>query len=256
MNKRLGTLRRFLNRHYLFLLIAASALLLSCSTDDAPETKILIFSKTAGYHHASIDQGIAALKKLGAENGFAVDATTDSTQFTAENLKAYAAVVFLSTSGNVLDPAQQQAFEQYIQSGKGYVGVHAASDTEYDWPWYGKLVGAYFVKHPAQQMATLQVINRNSIATKHLPESWTRKDEWYDYRDIQPDLKVLIKLDERSYKGGSTGENHPIAWYHSYDGGRAFYTGLGHVEESYTDPLFLKHLLGGVQYAAGLKKME
>ncbi len=255
MNKRDKHLQDFFKPLYLFLLIAASAMIGSTSAY-AQKTKVLIFAKTAGYHHASIDQGIAALKKLGAENNFLVDATTDSTRFTFENLKPYAAVVFLSTSGDVLNPAQQQAFEKYIQSGKGYVGVHAAADTEYDWPWYGKLVGAYFVKHPEQQVATLQVVNRKSISTKHLPESWSRKDEWYNYRDFQPDLKVLIKLDESSYKGGSNGDNHPIAWYHSYDGGRAFYTGLGHVEESYTDPLFLKHLLGGVQYAMGQKKME
>jgi type 1 glutamine amidotransferase len=255
MNKRAKRLRVFFKPLFLLLLIATSAITISCS-DYAPETKILVFSKTAGYHHASIDQGIAALRKLGVEHGFSVDATTDSTRFTAENLKPYAAVVFLSTSGDVLNPAQQQAFEQYIQSGKGFVGVHAAADTEYDWPWYGKLVGAYFVKHPEQQVATLQVVNRKSISTKHLPESWSRKDEWYNYGDFQPDLKVLIKLDEKSYKGGSNGDNHPIAWYHDYDGGRAFYTGLGHVEESYTDPLFLKHLLGGLQYATGQKKME
>jgi type 1 glutamine amidotransferase len=255
MNKRFKDLHPLFKTPHLVILIAATAMIVSCSAY-AQKTKILVFSKTAGYHHASIDQGIAALQKLGEENSFSIDATTDSTRFTPANLKQYAAVVFLSTSGNVLNPEQQQAFEKYIQSGGGFVGVHSATDTEYDWPWYGKLVGAYFVKHPEQQVATLQVVDRKSIATKHLPKSWSRKDEWYNYRDIQPDLKVLIKLNERSYKGGSNGDNHPIAWYHNYDGGRAFYTGLGHVAESYTDPLFLRHLLGGVQYATGQKKME
>ncbi|HEY0174918.1 MAG TPA: ThuA domain-containing protein [Pedobacter sp.] len=238
-----------------FYVLVLPAILLS-NTVSAQKKKILVFSKTAGYHHESIAVGIPAIEKLGAENGFGVDATTDSTQFTPENLKKYAAVVFLSTTGNVLGEAEQKAFESYIEAGGGFVGVHAAADTEYGWPWYGKLVGAYFLKHPEQQMATLHIIDRKSIATKHLPESWTRKDEWYNYKDIVPDLKVLIELDESTYKGGLNGPHHPISWYHAYDGGRSFYTGLGHVDASYTDPMFLKHLLGGIQYAMGQKHME
>jgi type 1 glutamine amidotransferase len=245
------TLKR-LTRYILLTLISLSA----CLSVSAQQKKILVFAKTAGFHHQSIAVGIPALQKLGSENKFEVDTTRDAGLFTAANLKQYAAVVFLNTTGDVLDNEQQTAFEQYIHAGGGYVGVHAASDTEYDWPWYGKLVGAYFIKHPEQQVATLQVTDRKSIATKHLPETWTRKDEWYNFKDIQPDIKVLIKIDESSYKGGSNGDNHPMAWYHDYDGGRAFYTGLGHVDASYTDPLFLKHLLGGLQYAMGTKRME
>jgi type 1 glutamine amidotransferase len=237
-----------------YLLIVAAVFI--GHTVSAQKYRILVFSKTAGYHHESIAVGIPAIQKLGIENKFGVDTTTDSTQFTPLNLKKYAAVVFLNTTGNVLDEGQQKAFEQYIKDGGGYVGVHAATDTEYDWPWYGKLAGAYFVKHPAQQMADLHMINRKSIATKHLPATWSRKDEWYNFKDINPDLKVLIELDESTYSGGMNGAHHPMAWYHDYDGGRAFYTGLGHVDDSYTDPLFLKHLLGGIQYAIGQKRME
>jgi type 1 glutamine amidotransferase len=229
---------------------------LNCNIVYAQKYRVLVFSKTAGFHHQSIAQGVPAIQKLGIENKFEVDTTTDSTKFTPANLKKYAAVVFLNTTGNVLGDEEQRAFEQYIRAGGGFVGVHAATDTEYDWPWYGKLVGAYFLKHPAQQMATLHVIDRKSIATKHLPATWTRKDEWYNFKDINPELKVLIELDESSYSGGSNGAHHPMAWYHNYDGGRAFYTGLGHVDASYTDPLFLKHLLGGIQYAMGQKRME
>jgi len=226
------------------------------STAIAQNKKILVFSKTAGFYHQSIPAGIAALQKLAVENKFVADTTKDATIFTAANLKQYAAVVFLSTTGDVLNDEQQKAFEGYIQAGGGFVGIHAATDTEYGWPWYGKLVGAYFLKHPEQQMATLQVVDRKSIATRHLPATWARKDEWYNFKDIQPDLHVLIKLDESTYKGGSNGTDHPMAWYHNYDGGRAFYTGLGHVDASYTDPLFLKHLLGGLQYAMGIKRMK
>lgn len=131
------------------------------------------------------------------------------------------------------------------------MGVHAATDTEYEWPWYGKLVGAYFTNHPKVQKAIIKVTDKKHPSTKLLPDVWEHTDEWYNFKDINPDMKVLAWLDEKSYEGGTNGNEHPIAWYHEYDGGRAFYTGLGHTEESYSDPLFLKHLLGGIQYAIG-----
>jgi len=241
---------------YLLSSILIAAAFLFCMPAQAKTYKILVFAKTAGFHHESISAGLPALQKLGAENNFAVDTTTNSALFTTANLKQYAAIVFLNTTGDVLNDAQQAAFEQYIKGGGGFVGVHAATDTEYGWPWYGQLVGAYFANHPAQQEATLDITDRKSIATKHLPENWTRKDEWYNFKNIQPDLHVLIKLDEKTYKGGNNGDSHPMAWYHNFDGGRSFYTGLGHVEASYTDSLFLKHLLGGIQYAMGQKRMN
>jgi len=216
--------------------------------------KVLIFSKTAGFHHNSIALGIPAIIKLGQENNFDVDTTTNSAKFTTENLKQYAAVIFLSTTGDVLNDEQQKAFEQYIKSGGGFVGVHAATDTEYGWPWYGDLVGAYFKSHPKQQEAVLHVVDRNFIATKHLPAEWKRFDEWYNYKYIAKNLHVLITIDEKSYTGGENGDNHPMAWYHEYDGGRAFYTELGHTDESYADPLYLQHLLGGIKYAIGKAK--
>jgi type 1 glutamine amidotransferase len=218
------------------------------------KAKVLVFSKTAAFHHKSIAVGVPAIMKLGQENNFDVDTTTNAEKFTADNLKQYAAVIFLSTTGDVLNDIQQAAFEQYIKAGGGFVGVHAATDTEYDWPWYGKLVGAYFKSHPKQQEATLNVVDRNFIATKHLPETWKRWDEWYNYKWIADDLHVLIKIDEKSYTGGENGDNHPMSWYHEFDGGRSFYTELGHTDESYADPLYLKHLLGGIQYAIGKKK--
>ena len=213
--------------------------------------KVLVFCKTAGYHHNSIAAGVKAIMKLGRKNDFDVDSTTDATKFTSDNLKQYAAVIFLSTTGDVLNDAQQAEFEKYIRNGGGFVGVHAATDTEYDWPWYGNLVGAYFKSHPAQQMATRQVIDTNFIATKGLPNEWKRFDEWYNFKWMATDLHILLKIDETSYKGGEMNGNHPMSWYHEYDGGRAFYTELGHTDESYTDPLYLNHLLGGIKYAMG-----
>jgi cytochrome c len=213
--------------------------------------KVLVFVKTRGYHHTSIPAGVAAITKLGVENGFEVDATEDSLDFSESNLKQYSAVIFLSTTMNVLGDAEQGAFENYIRSGGGYVGIHAAADTEYDWPWYGKLAGAWFLSHPRQQKAIVQVVDKKHPSTSFLPDKWERFDEWYSYKNINPDLKVLAKLDETSYEGGKNGDNHPIAWYHDFEGGRAFYTGGGHTKESYKEPLFLRHLLGGIQYAMG-----
>ncbi|HEX5540381.1 MAG TPA: ThuA domain-containing protein [Micromonospora sp.] len=219
-----------------------------------PEFRALIFSKTAGFRHSSIPDGIAAIKKLGQENNFAVDATEDAAAFTDENLSRYAAVVWLSTTGDVLNAEQQAAFERYIQQGGGYAGIHAASDTEYDWPWYGELVGAYFASHPEIQPATVRVLDRVHPSTKDLPARWNRTDEWYNYRtNPRGKVHVLATLDETSYqpRGGAMGLDHPIAWCHDFDGGRSWYTGGGHTEESFTEPEFLRHLLGGLKTAAG-----
>jgi type 1 glutamine amidotransferase len=237
--------------HYLKAVIILIVLIQLPFSSLMAKPKVLIFSKTAGYHHESIAVGIPAIITLGEENNFDVDTTTNSAKFTFANLKQYAAVIFLSTTGDVLNDEQQKAFEQYIHSGGGFVGVHAATDTEYGWPWYGDLVGAYFKSHPKQQEATLHVVDRKFIATRHLPEEWKRFDEWYNYKYIAKGLHVLITIDEKSYTGGENGDNHPMSWYHEYDGGRAFYTELGHTNESYADPLYLKHLLGGIQYAMG-----
>jgi uncharacterized protein len=217
------------------------------------QPKILVFSKTAGFHHQSIAQGIPAIQLLGQQNRFKVDTTTHAEAFTTSNLKQYAAVVFLNTTGNVLNDEQQTAFQQYIRSGKGYVGVHAATDTEFEWPWYGQLAGAYFSDHPRVQQAVLTVVQPANRFTKHLPERWTKTDEWYNFKNVSDKLQVVLTVDESSYSGGKHGNSHPISWYQEFDGGRAFTTALGHTPESYTDPLFLQHLLAGIQYAVGKK---
>jgi uncharacterized protein len=237
----------------LFTLVLA--LLLTNPIWAAGPRKVLVFSKTAGFRHKDgIPAGIKAIQQLGAENKFTVDATEDAQVFTPENLKQYGAVIFMSTTGDVLNEAQQAAFEQYIKSGGGFVGIHAATDTEYDWPWYGQLVGAYFGSHPpGQQEAVFNVVNPNTIATRHLPATFKKTDELYNFKWIAEGLQVLVKIDENSYKGGKNGDNHPMSWYHNYEGGRAFYTGMGHDAKTFVEPLFLKHLLGGIEYALGKK---
>ncbi|MBY8875892.1 ThuA domain-containing protein [Micromonospora sp. PLK6-60] len=212
--------------------------------------QVLVFSKTAGYRHDSIPAGIQAIRELGAAHGFAVTSTEDAAAFTGD-LGRYAAVVFLNTSGNVLDPAQRAAFEAYVSGGGGFVGVHAAADTEYDWPFYGELVGARFARHPEVQRATIRVEDRDHPATAHLGPTWVRTDEWYDYRtNARATAHVLASLDESSYSGAGMGGDHPHAWYREYAGGRSFYTGGGHTRESYAEPDFRAHLLGGIRYAA------
>ncbi len=223
----------------------------SSKTHLLKQKKILIFSKSNGYRHESIEAGIAAIRKLGAENNFAVDATEDSLFFTKRNLKQYNAIVFLSTTGEVLGASGQKAFKHYIQSGGAFVGVHAATDCGYTWPWYIGLVGASFESHPEQQMAKLIVKDATHLSTKSLPLIWERKDEWYNFKNLSSSTNILLSIDESSYKGGKNGASHPMAWYHIYDGGRVFYTELGHTKESYEEPLFLTHLLGGIQYALG-----
>lgn len=219
--------------------------------------RVLVFSKTAGFRHDSIPEGVAAVKSLGAENGFRVDATEDAGAFSSRNLARYDAVVFLSTTGDVLNGAQQRAFEGYIKRGGGYVGIHAAADTEYDWEFYGGLAGAYFQSHPAIQPARIEVEDRAHPATSHLGESWNRTDEWYNYRSNPRDrAHVLASLDESSYSGGTMSGDHPIAWCQEYRGGRAFYTGSGHTKESYADPAFQQHLLGGIRWAVGAAQAD
>lgn len=212
---------------------------------------ILVFAKTTGYRHASIKDGIAAIRKLAAEHQVGVDYSEDASAFTDASLARYKAVVFLSTSGTLFNDEQRAAFERYIRAGGGYVGIHSASDTEYQWSWYGQLVGAYFKNHPHIQQATLKVEDHQHISTVMLPQKWLRTDEWYNFRSNPRDhVHVLITLDESSYQGGNMGADHPISWYHSFDGGRAWYTGMGHTSETYQEPLFLQYLWGGIAYAA------
>ncbi|MFX4294576.1 ThuA domain-containing protein [Streptomyces bohaiensis] len=222
--------------------------------DDQDTASVLVFSKTAGFRHDSIPAGIAAIEQLGEENGFDVTATEDASVFTDSGLEPYDAVVWLSTTGDVLDSGQQEAFERYIQAGGGYAGVHAASDTEYDWPWYGGLVGSYFASHPHNQDATVDIEDHDHPSTEHLDDSWTRYDEWYNFQDNPRDaVHVLASLDESSYSPGNGAMgDHPIVWCQAYDGGRSWYTGMGHTRESYSEPEFVQHLLGGIEYAAGL----
>ena len=240
-----------MNHLVLSLAVALFANLTALAAAPPSAFKVLVFSKTAAFRHASIPNAIPAIRQLGTNNNFEVAATENAADFTDTNLASFGAVIFLSTTGDVLDATQQSAFERYIRAGGGYAGIHSATDTEYTWPWYGGLVGAYFSSHPAIQKATVLLEDFHHPSTRFLPEGWVRNDEWYNFQsNPRTNVQVLARLDESTYAGGTMGTDHPIAWFHEYDGGRAWYTAGGHTAESFAEPLFLTHLLGGIRYAA------
>jgi type 1 glutamine amidotransferase len=250
--------------------VVCSLLVLGCSEPPAPaaanagtevlvepgagQPNILVFSRTGGFRHDSIPAGLDAITGLAQQHGFGLAATEDKQQLTDQNLARFSAVVFLNTTGEILDAPQEAAFERYIGAGHGFVGVHAASDCEYQWPFYGGLVGAYFAGHSLVAEAVVKVEPVAHAGLANLPLSWTRTDEWYGFgTNPRSQVTVLLTVDEASYDPGQglMGADHPVAWYHAYQGGRAFYTALGHTAESFRDPLFLGHLLGGIEWAAG-----
>ena len=247
-------------KKYRLLLISLLGLI-AASSARAEQFNALLFSKTAGWHHESILEGVTAIRGLAKLHDFNVFWTEDAGRvFNDQELKKYKVVIFLSTTGNALDDKQQAAFERYIQAGGGFVGIHAASDTEYDWPWYTKMVGHMFHIHPLVQTATLKVENPNFPGMDRFAKRFLFTEEWYEFDAARSDkLKYLLSVDESTYKpyakwgpkeGKGMGKFHPIAWYQEYDGGRAFYTALGHLPATYSDANFMHHVYGGIYWAA------
>jgi cytochrome c len=239
------------------LLLASSAPAPGQSRSPGADFNALLFSKTLMFRHPSITNGIAAIQQLGAGHRFHVDATEDASAFTATNLAKYKVVIFLSTSGDILNEEQQAAFRSFIEQGGGLAAIHAAVAgdvaTEGGWPWYGEALCARFTNHSAIVQATVDVEDKRHPSTAPLPEQWVRTDEWYNFiASPRGRARVLASLDETTYKGGTMGKDHPIAWCKQVGKGRIWYTALGHTEASFTEPLFLKHLLGGIQAAAGV----
>lgn len=230
------------------VLVMASLALVPVASAASPD-RVLIFTKTAGFRHDAIPTAVATLRTLATDAGMIADHTEDAAAFTPQNLTRYRVVVFASTTGDVLDEAQQAAMEGFIRGGGGFVGVHAAADTEYDWRWYGDLVGAYFLSHPPG-LQTTQV--QPEHAGKPVGTRWPITDELYNYRrNPRPQVQVIATVDETGYDGGTMGGDHPIAWCRPFDGGRSWYTGLGHDAKVYGDANLVAQLVRGLRYAAG-----
>ncbi len=221
---------------------------------------VLLFTKTAGFHHESIHEGVEAIRQLGDKHFFNVNWQESGNVFNDEALERYDVIIFLNTTGDILNDEQQAAMEKFIQSGKGFVGIHSAADTEYEWEWYTEMVGHMFFIHPTIQTAKLRVVDANFPGMEAMPSSRVWTDEWYEYQDATiDDLHYLVTVDENTFDpkvqwgekiGEGMGEFHPMSWYHEYDGGRAFYTGMGHVPSTFSDPIFLDHLYGAIWWAA------
>ncbi|MEX0845325.1 MAG: ThuA domain-containing protein [Balneolaceae bacterium] len=244
---------------WLFLFAAAMLTPKTLPAQDA-QFNTLLFTKTEGWHHESINEGVDAIRELGERHAFNVNWQEMTGVFTDEGLANYDVIIFLNTTGDVLNDEQQAAVERFIQSGKGFVGIHSASDTEYDWQWYTQLVGRMFKTHPKIETAEITVHNNSFPGLERYPETRWWTDEWYEFQDETVDgLNYLITVDEDTYdvtddwgKGVShgMGDFHPVAWYHEFDGGRSFYTAMGHMPENFSDELFLEHIFGGILWAA------
>lgn len=243
------------------LALCCTAASSAITTAHAEQFSVLVFSKTAGWHHDSIPAGVTALQDLGKLHDFKVFWTEDANRvFNDKELAQFQAVVFLQTTGDVLNDQQQGAFERYIRAGGGFVGVHSASDTEYGWPWYTKLVGRMFQIHPAVQTAVLKVEDRNFPGMERFAPRSLATEEWYEFGPALSDrLHYLLSVDESTYKplaqwgdkqGKGMGSFHPVSWYQDYDHGRSFYTALGHLPATWRDPVFTHHLYGGIYWAA------
>lgn len=223
--------------------------------DKRDKKEVLVFYKTEGFWHESIPTGRDFISDLGEDNDFEVSSTKDADDFHSDDLKGYDLVVFLNTTGNVFDEKEQEGFKNYIENGGNFFGIHAAADTEGDWPWFVELVGGFFDGHPEVQQADIKLNMPDHPAVSHLPKVWTRTDEWYNYRNLNPEMQVLLYLDENSYEGGTNGEEHPIAWFRETGhGGVSIYTGLGHTIQSYIEPSFQEHILNSILFALGEEK--
>ncbi|WND02715.1 ThuA domain-containing protein [Temperatibacter marinus] len=254
-------MKRFTPTVIKYWLAATVMMIGSTMPASASQFKVLLFTKTAGWHHETIHDGVSALKLMAKNHDFTLEWHEDSNRITDDFLKSFDVIVFLSTTGDIFNADQQAAMEKFIRSGKGFVGIHAASDTEYDWPWYQKLIGRHFVTHPETQTAKLKVVTRKFPGMSLFPDEILWTDEWYDFSEEAVEgLTYLLTVDESSYdteaywgqpaRGKGMGKFHPISWYHNFDGGRSFYTALGHTPQNYTNPIFLQHVLGGIYWAA------
>lgn len=224
--------------------------------------KVLLYTSPDRYHNQALPTAVTQFKRMAEQHFFGLTWTQLSTDLNPDNLKQFAVVVFLFSNARELNAEQIKSLQGFVRGGGGFVGIHASSVDSNQDPWFKQLVGRSFRGHPEKQTGILDVVDRNFPATLHLPARWLWTDEWYEFdAPLTPGQHVLLKVDESTYaplekkqpdgrvKIGMDGD-HPIAWYQEFDGGRSFYTALGHAERYYEDPLFLLHLYGGIYWAA------
>jgi type 1 glutamine amidotransferase len=241
------------------LLLIASGIFGGCSDQpvqaemfkSTDTLSVLVFSKTTGWRHDSIEAGVSAVVDHASRYGMRVQHSEDALLFSDESLNRFDVVVFLNTTGELFNDTQRAAFERFIRSGGGFAGIHSATDTEYEWEWYGRLVGTYFDNHPEIQEARIKIDDHEHPSTRHLGSEWIRTDEWYNFRAAPEGVTVLMRLDPSTFDGATMGDHHPISWYHEFDGGRAWYTAGGHTIESYSEPDFMLHVMEGIRWAGG-----
>lgn len=234
----------------IFLVIASCKEQDSDNIDPIPgpntPAKVLIITETKGFRHESISSGRDMFEQYAEEWGITVTTSPESDVLLTEDVNGFSFIVLLSTTGDFLDDQEQEVLKQYVLSGGGILGIHAATDAEYDWPWYGTMLGARFENHPQIQEASCTKMG--DAYNSGMPQEWTRTDEWYNFRALEQGNNVLIYLDEHTYDGGTMGANHPISWYRQVGEGRVFYTGMGHTKETYGEPLFIQHIENAVSY--------
>lgn len=222
------------------------------TTTERAAYRVLVFHKTAGYRHSSIEAGLEAIEEIGQASGLEVDSSEDAGLFDPRNLSGYLAIVFLNTTGDILNPRQQEAMERFVGDGGGFLGIHAAADTEYDWPWYGELVGAYFESHPDPQSGLVRLVAGDHDVAEGVPSEFEIVEEWYNFESAPPDdVTVLATVDESTYEGGTMGDVHPIVWAHDHLGGRAVYVGFGHDGEAFSHPAVRDLLANAILWSAG-----
>ena len=248
------------------LMLTLAGISVTSSAIAQKQFKALIVTTTNGWHHESLHAGVIALKEMATRNYFDAVLMEDPNSFTIKNLEQYHVIIFLNTSGDIFNLEQQKVLEQFIQSGKGFVGIHSASDTEYDWEWYTKLVGRMFHIHPVVQTGKLQVLDTTFPGLQGFSQGKLWTEEWYEFSEEKvKDLHYVLAVDESTYnpkvswpqrniKGEGMGKIHPVAWYHNFDGGRSFYTALGHLPRNFSNEAFLSHLYAGILWAATGKK--
>ncbi len=247
--------------------VALLAGLLSVALGAASEPRVLVYTKNqigkGLYVHANIPASVAAIKKLGAENNFIVDVSDDPAVFTDQNLKRYKALIFDNTNNEIFDNEEQKdALQRYIRAGGGFVGIHSASGSMRHWPWFWSMLGGKFCRHAKLQTFTIHVKDPTDISTAHLPPTFEWTDEFYYVDHMPDDLHVLLAGDltklndpgKDKYPGKKFGDEFPLTWRHQFDGGREWYTALGHQAEHYSDPRFIRLLLGGILWAMGESK--